>query len=328
MVTVKPILVTPETLDRYSNGTSGNVSALRTLRSTEVLDEALRTYRVLAPALLRRSAVPAVFVLASVLFWTRVFGPRLFTTTSPGSTAAQVAESGFVLAVGLLVASPLLVFGVSEATLQAVALVTPYREGRPLDERGASAAVRRAFPRTLGAGLWAFLIAGSVPLSGFGLMALGGVLADASDSAGVFALIGSLAFFFGGIFSLWAAGAYALAPAATLRGDSPRAACRRSRLLMNGADRVPGGYGSVWSVYGVILIAALAEWGGFELVLAYVPFSRIAPGGGLFAEALSLAIPFVVAWTLLPFWGTAVAVMDADRRVRKEGYDVELLAKG
>jgi len=163
---------------------------------------------------------------------------------------------------------------------------------------------------------------------GFGLMALGGVMADSSDLAGVFALVGSLAFFFGGIFTLWAAGAYALAPAAALRGDGARAACRRSRLLMKGVDRVPGGYGSVWSVYGVILIAMLAEWGGLELVLAYVPFSRIAPGGGLFAEALSLAIPFVVAWTLLPFWGTAVAVMDAERRVRKEGYDVELLAKG
>lgn len=328
MVTVKPILVTPETLDRYSNGTSGRVSALRTLRSTEVLDEALRTYRVLAPALLRRSAVPAVFVLSSVLFWTRAFGPRLFTTTSPGNTAAQVMESGFVLAVGLLVAGPLLVFGVAEATLQAVALATPYREGRPIDEREATAQVRRAFPRTLGAGMWALLVAGLVPMSGFGLMAMGGLLADSSDAAGVLALVGSLAFFLGGIFSLWAAGAYALAPAAALRGDRARAACRRSRLLMRGKDRIPGGYGTVWAIYGVILIAALAEWGGFTLLLDFVPFAKLAPGGELFAEAISLAIPFVIAWTLLPFWGTAVAVIDAERRVRMEGYDVELLAKG
>jgi hypothetical protein len=71
----------------------------------------------------------------------------------------------------------------------------------------------------------------------------------------------------------------------------------------------------------------MAEWAGLALAVNYVPFASIAPGGGLFAEALSLAVPFVVAWTLLPFWGTAVAVIDVERRVRKEGYDVELLAR-
>ncbi|RYG26303.1 hypothetical protein EON82_03900 [bacterium] len=318
--------MTPESLDRYSRGTSAG-RALRTLRAGEVLDEALHTYRILAPALLRRSAVPAVFVLASVLFWTRAFLPRLFTTNSPGDVSAQVVEAAIILAVGLLVGGPLLVFGVSEATLQAVALVTPYLERRAVDEIGAASAARTAFPRTLGAGLWAFLVAGSVPAFGFGMMALGGLLAENNEAAGWVALFGVFALLLGLIFSLWAAGAYALIPAATLRGDSVRQACRRSRELMKGTARIPGGYGTVWGVYGVLFFAALAEWTGFALALNYVPFAAIAPGGGLFAEALSLAVPFVVAWTLLPFWGTAVAVIDIERRVRKEGYDVELLAR-
>jgi hypothetical protein len=331
-VAVKPFLVTPESLDRYSIGTSGGAPALRTLRSTEVLDEALRTYRVLAPTLLRRSAVPAVFVLASVLFWTRAFGPRLFTTSAGSSVTTQVGEAGFILAVGLLIGGPLLVFGVAEAALQAVALVTPYREGRPVDESAAGAAARRAFPRTLGAGLWAFLIAGSVPLLGFAMMALGGLAAagtsDGDVSAGLLALAGSFALFGGMIFALWAVGAYALAPAATLRGEGARAACRHSRLLMSGTARIPGAYGTVWGVYAVIVVAALAEYAGIELARSLIPEAGGIPGGTLFAEALSLAEPFVIAWTLLPFWGTAIAVIDAERRVRKEGYDVELLAKG
>ena len=127
---------------------------------------------------------------------------------------------------------------------------------------------------------------------------------------------------------MWAIASYALAPAAALRGDGPRAACRRSRKLMAGDGRLPGGYGTVWAVYGVLFVSALAEWFGFRMVLDYVPFASVAPGGGLFAEVLSLAVPFVIAWTLLPLWGGAVAVMDGERRVRKEGYDVELLAKG
>ena len=319
--------MTPESLDRYSRGNSAG-RALRTLRTGEVLDEALQTYRYLAPTLLRRSAVPAVFVLASVLFWTRAFLPRLFTTTSPGNVSAQVVEAAFVLAIGLLVGGPLLVFGVSEATVQAVALATAYREGRGTDESSAAVSARMAFPRTLGAGLWAFLVAGSVPALGFAMMALGGLLADRSEAGGVVALIGVFVLIIGLLFSLWAAGAYALIPAATLRGDGVRQACRRSRELMRGTGHLPGGYGTIWGIYGVLFLAALAEWAGMALAVHYVPFASIAPGGGLFAETLSLAVPFVVAWTLLPFWGTAVAVIDIERRVRKEGYDVELLSRG
>lgn len=323
--------MTPETFDRYAKGTASASSVLRTMRATEILDEALRTYRVLAPALLRRSAVPAVFVLGSVLFWTRAFGPRLFTTASPGNGAAQVAEAGFVLAVGLLVATPLLVFGVSEATLQAVALTAAYREGPWEGEGVAAAQARRALAPTLGAGFWTFLVAGAAPLLAFAAMAFGGLLADvtpeSSAVAGALALFGVLGLVVGVPIALWAVAAHALAPAATLRGDGPLAACRRSRRLMAARGRIPGGYGAIWAVYGVLFVAALAEWGGFALAVEFIPFAKIVPGGGLFGEALSLAAPFVVAWTLLPFWGAAVAVIDAERRVRKEGYDVELLAK-
>lgn len=302
------------------------------MRSTEILDEALRAYRMLAPALLRRSAVPAVFVLASVLFWTRAFGPRLFTTTAPNDAAAQVGEAGFVLAVGLLVAGPLLVFGVVEATLQAAALVTPFREGRKPDEVAASAAVRAAFPRAFGAGLLAFLVAGAVPVAAFGFMALGGFFSNSQsvggELSGLFAIVGILGMMVGLIVSFWAVGAYALVPAAALRGDGARDACRRSVRLMKGVGSLPGGYGTVWSIYLVMAVVALAEWGGIAMARSLIPETGVIPGGGAFSETLSLAVPFVIAWTLLPFWGTAVAVIDGERRVRKEGYDVELLAKG
>lgn len=301
------------------------------MRPTEVLDEALRTYRILASILLRRSAVPAVFVLASVLFWTRAFGPRLLTTSSPGDVSAQVGEAVFVLAVGLLVAGPLLVFGMVEATLQAVALAGAYREGRWKGEAAAVAEARRAFPRAFGAGLWAFMVAALVPVASFGLMAIGGLLAAATPSGdetpAFLAIVGGFGFFVGLIVAGWALTAYALAPAAALRGDRPRAACRRSRRLMSGDARVLGGGGAVWAVLGVLAIAAFSEWGGIALVRQYVPFSQMV-GGGLFSEVLGLAVPFVVAWTLLPLWGTAVAVLDGERRVRKEGYDVELLSRG
>ena len=302
------------------------------MRSTEIIDEALRVYRKLAPILLRRSAVPAVFVLASVLFWTRAFGPRLFTTNSPGDATAQVGEAIFVVAVGLLVAGPLMVFGVAEATLQAVALATPYREGRRVDEAATAARARAAFPRAFGAGLLAFALAGTGPVLAFGFMALGGFLSDSrsvgGSLAGAFALVGVLGMIVGLIAALWAVGAYALAPAAALGGEGARGACRRSRRLMAGSQRVPGAYGTVWAVYGIMAVAALAEWAGIELALSLVPKVGFVPGSGPFAEALSLAEPFVIAWTLLPFWGTAVAVIDGERRVRKEGFDVELLAKG
>lgn len=323
--------MTPETLDRLAPRVPAS-SALRTMRPTEVLDEALRTYRILAPVLLRRSAVPAVLVLASVLFWTRAFGPRLFTTNAPGDVAAQVGEAGLVLAAGLLVAGPLFVFGVTEGTLQAVALAGAYREGRWKGEAAAGAEARRAFPRAFGAGLLAFLTASAIPVVSFAMMAFGGLLAAATPSGdetpAFLAGVGGIGFFVGLIVAAWAGGAYALVPAAALRGDGPRAACGRSRRLMRGDARVLGGGSTIWLVYFVLFIAALAEWGGIALVRDYVPFAKVAPGGGLFSEALGLASPFVVAWTLLPLWGTAVAVLDGERRVRKEGYDVELLSKG
>ena len=321
----------PDALDRSAHGGSAP-PALRTMRATEVLDEALRLYRLLAPVLLRRCAVPAVFVLASVLFCTRAFGPRLFTTTNPGDTAAQVTESGFVLAVGLLVAGPLLVFGVVEATTQAVALAGAYREGRWKGEDAASREARRAFPRAFGAGLWAFAVAALVPVLSFGLMGIAGLVAGVTDGdnvvAGLLAVCGGFGVFFGLFVTAWAVGAYALVPAVALRGASVREACRQSRKLMKGVGAIPGGFGAVWAVYGVLAIATLAESLGIGLAVEYLPKANAIPGVGLFSEVLSLAIPFVVAWTLLPFWGVAVAVLDGERRVRKEGFDVELLAKG
>ena len=77
----------------------------------------------------------------------------------------------------------------------------------------------------------------------------------------------------------------------------------------------------------MLAITALAETLGIGLAVEYLPNTGAIPGVGLFGKVLSLAIPFLVAWTLLPFWGVAVAVVDGERRVRKEGYDVELLAR-
>ena len=323
--------MTPNATDRFALGKNAS-SALRTMRATEVLDESLRLYRILAPILLRRCAVPAVFVLASVLFCTRAFAPRLFTTATPENLTAQVTESGFVLTVGLLVAGPLLVFGVVEATTQAVALAGAYREGRWQGEAVAAAEARRAFPRAFGAGLWAFLAAAFVPVVAFGLMAIGGLVAGVTDGdnvlAGLLAVGGGFGVFFGLFITAWAVGAYALVPAIALRGAGAREACRQSRKLMKGTGAIPGGFGTVWAVYGVLAIAALAEGSGIGLVVEYLPKTGAIPGIGIFGEALSLAIPFVVAWTLLPFWGVAVAVLDGERRVRKEGFDVELLAQG
>lgn len=322
--------MTPDLTDRYLSGTSG-VEALRTLRSTEVLDEALRAYRANAPALLRRSALPAVFVLAAVTFWTRVFLPSLDTTHAPNDVSAQVIEAWLAVGSGLILGVPLFLLGITEATLQAVALISPIREGRRVDEIAANAAARKAFWPALGANLWTALLGLTVPLVAFGFMALGGQLtahtAQDDATAGVFALLGVFGLLGGTGAALWVISAYALAPAEVLRGNGPIAACRRSRKLMSGRGSVPGGYGNIWAVYGVLLLATIAEAGGIEIAKLIFRLGTQVAGGGLFAEFLSLAEPFVVAWTLLPLWGAAIAVIEAERRVRKEGFDVELLAQ-
>ena len=273
-----------------------------------------------------------MLVLASVLFCTRAFGPRLFTTASPGNASAQIVEAAFVFMAAVVVAGPLFVLGVAEATTQSVALARADRETGVGDERSPIERARFAFPRAFGAGLLAYGAVCVVPAFSFGLMAAGGYLAGVTSgndaTAGLLALAGGFGLLFGLLFALWAIGAYALAPACALRGAGVRAALGESRRLMAASGGVSGGLGAVWVVYGVLGIAVIAETVGLSLAVELLPLAGAIPGAGLFAEAISLGTPFVVAWTLLPLWGVAVAVIDVERRVRKEGYDVELLARG
>ena len=122
--------------------------------------------------------------------------------------------------------------------------------------------------------------------------------------------------------AIWLSVAWALAvPALLFEGGSPWKALRRSFRLVKGRWWPICGV----LVVGVILVSFLA--GILQAVLQFVP-AILADG-----DQVVLAFSTVVAGTVgsvltTPFTAAIVALVYFDQRVRKEGFDLQLLAEG
>ncbi|HSI72101.1 MAG TPA: hypothetical protein VK934_02905, partial [Fimbriimonas sp.] len=93
-------------------------------------------------------------------------------------------------------------------------------------------------------------------------------------------------------------------------------------------------FGSIHSVYFLLIVAGLIFLGSVEFAFSmlsvperlssWLAGSWVQP---LLLEALDLAPLYLVIWALVPAWATALTVIYYERRVRIEGYDIEVLGR-
>jgi len=279
---------------------------LRPLGFGEILDVGiklcLRNWRVLVMCVVWL-VLPAQIVSVSVLL---SVAPDALDPTSQ-----QPIESGeetrFIVAQGISALVQGAVYLVSTAACFK-ALADAYLGSEPGARRSLSFGLRQV-PRLLALYLLWFLAFGLV----FGVLAGLTALAGPGVLVALLALI-PLAFYLGICWSL-------ATPALLFEDAGPVRALKRSYALVRG---------SWWRVLGVLMVGVLLVSilsGILQAILTFIP-AALADGNEV-VLAITAVIAGTVAVTLTtPFTAAVFALVYFDQRVRREGFDLELLAQG
>ena len=311
---------------------------LRIMNSGEVLDTALRIYQRIGLSFLRITIAPALLCLASVGFVQSYVLPGLFLTNSKGTAFELLADVSGALGMAVFVGGPLFLLGISYTSTLVVHMVSSYMTGGSPDPEEAAAVARTLLPRMFAVSVKELLMSIVGILISTGVMGLGGYLAtvtpDSDTGAGFVAAIGILGMVVGVIWFLYILACDALvAPIAVIEGLGARQAARRSRQLLKRAGYHPAGAGTIWALY--FLLAFIT----FVLTLGIVGFSELLnlpqrlagllsfiPEEQVFQTAFALIPSFIVIWTLAPVWATVITIVYYERKIRLEGFDIDVLA--
>ena len=122
-------------------------------------------------------------------------------------------------------------------------------------------------------------------------------------------------------------------PAAILEHLKANAAAKRSRQLLKRSGYHPSGTGTIWALYFMLVILMLVLdiglYASFELLSINEHVSNFfgqAAVGTLFLKALDLIPPFLTIWTLIPVWASVITIVYYERKIRLEGFDIDVLA--
>jgi hypothetical protein len=286
------------------------VPVLRPLSVGEILDAALK---ILVRNFLTLAKSTAIVVLPAALIVAVIEGSLSTTTTTViNPNTGQIVTSDVRTIIGELSA----VYAVTLiAALLASAIVykvvgDAYVGGRP-DWR---VALRFTAQRVLSI-LWVSIVV----FAYFGLVVVAGaiviaVLAHFAPALGVLAGIGLVVVF------IWLALPATLSvPTFMMEGRKGFRAYRRAFALVRG---------NWWRTFGLLLITGILS--GVVTLIADLLFGgllRAVLGGTTAGRILVEFLLFGVTYLCIqPFQGAVLVVLSIDLRVRKEGYDVELLA--
>lgn len=309
------------------------------MTSGEVLDTALAIYQRHGFLFLRRSVGAAFLTLAALEFLTSYVLPGLQKTSDPSSLATQLGEVVYTLGIGLVVAAPLMLYGISYATTLAIYISSQDLTGAVTDEqKGAEMAGKtvaglfRVLLFTVFRGLTGVLVSAL-------LMMLGAVIAavtpDSNWLPGILSLIGVLGLLAGGVIFLIVISKDSLAPAAfVIEGVDAKEAVNRSRTLMKAHPIHGSGVGNLFPAYFLLGFVLLVQIGGMEMAAALLgifesstAFLSTLPFYPVWRDLVRLIPEFLAVWTLVPLWGCILSTTYYDRRVRIEGLDIDILAK-
>lgn len=311
---------------------------MRIMGSSEVLDTALRIYQRVGLTFLRLTVVPALLCLAAAGFVQNYVLPDLFLTKTTGGPSQVIADVGLALATAIFVGGPLFLLGLSYSSSIVVSLVSDYMTGKTPDPEAAVEKARLVLPRLFLVNLKELCLSLSGIVTATGVMSLGGYLTSitASDdaSAGAVAGMGVLLFLVGGLIFLYVIACDALAtPIAVLEGAGAKLASKRSRYLLRKSGYHQPGTATIWALYILLAFLSLLLGGGLylfidglglaELLKSYLTY---VPAAEIFLRAFELIPAFFVIATLTPVWATVTTIVYYERRIRLEGYDIDVLA--
>jgi hypothetical protein len=318
---------------------------LRPHASSELVDAALRIYQRQGMRMLRLTALPTLFCLASLTFLLDYILPAFTTTKNADSLGGQALEVVFTVCLGLFVAGPLFLTGLTYASTLVVRLAADDLEGMATSENSVLRFARSALPRLFVQNLKEVLLSASGILVAVGIMLLGSLLTTLTPSdspvAGLVAVLGFLGLGVGGLIFLYVLSLDALVvPVTVLESETGRAVSKRSRSLLGSPKHrmlgapIGSGYGPIWNVYLASLFIFFASFFGLKGIDALLDLQvRLTAWlgssilKGIFTTAVQMVPLYIALWLCIPIWATAITVIYFERRVRLEGLDILKLSE-
>jgi hypothetical protein len=294
-------------------------TGLRPLGVGERLDAAFKSYRanfrtiILVISLL---AVPFAIVDAFIAYTTAPSSPAIVRNPFPGGSVSVNWNSLWTQIGGLFVILVLTWILTSWASAAAVQIV-----GRNLlGERIKWSEALSQSSRRLGSLAWISvltLVGWIVPIGVVGGLGVALFAAHLHVLGIVVVVVGSIAFV---AYAFWFYVGLSLSiPVLMLEDIRGLAAIRRSFRLVRG---------TWWSVFGTLVLAGLIT--GFASIVIGVIFA-VANNAAHSNASLTIlfdAIQRVISLVLVtPFSATVLVILAIDMRVRKEGFDLEILAR-
>lgn len=303
----------------------------------ELFDLSMRVYRTLGWRILAASIVPSIFALAGVAFLFQYVIPGFFTTNQGTKEAGQVVEAGINLLLGIFVAGPLILIGVSMATTYIAPLVSNFMHGLPPDVRAAREAQWKNAPRMLWLSIRESLLGASGVVAGILLLFLSWattfITGPDNVIAGLVLTLGIVAIACGAFVVLYVVSAHAIvAPICVIEGVTPKVAAKRSKELMKSRPYQGSGYEAIWTLYMLMFVLALILGVGTGFAASAIAVGNWAGTLDLRAArpiiegAADLLPYFLSLWVIIPVWAVTTTIIYFERRVRLEGYDIEALA--
>lgn len=290
--------------------TKPGVIALRPLGVGEILDGAISTMRAYPGPMIGLSAAVAVVTQLVTLFLLWLFlrdaevndftlepGENPFDLL--GGVFAAAAVSGLLGGIAVLFLIGMLTVVVSRAVLgQPVSIETAWKQAAP------------RLPALIATTLLIIVILFAIVIVPFVL----GVLTGSAPLTVLFMLAAFVGVIYFGV-------SVALAPVAVvLEGQSPVAAIKRSRDLIKGAW---------WRTFGILILVVIIS--AIMGAILQIPFGLVAAGlgdenkifefGPALIEGLGTVLSSAITW---PFTAAATVLLYVDRRIRREGLDLEL----
>lgn len=164
---------------------------------------------------------------------------------------------------------------------------------------------------------------------------LDSVSSDNGATAGVVAVLGVMGYIFGTLLFLVVVSRYVLAPAAVvLENRRSRDAARRSVELLRSNRAQPNGYSAVAMLYFQVLVVGLILAPSIGILMGLVDLESGAAafsGAPILGPALLFLLKmlplYLFIWVTVPVWCATTTLMYYERRIRLEGYDIDLLAR-
>lgn len=318
---------------------------LRPHASSELVDAALRIYQRQGLRMLRLTALPALFCMAALTFLVDYIFPAFASTKNANDLGAQAVEVIFTVLLGLFLAGPLFLTGLTYASSLVVRLTSDDLEGVATDEAAALRHARASLPRLLVQNLKEVLLSSSGVLIAVAIMLGGSLLTtitpEDSPTAGIVAVIGFVGLALGAILFLFVVSLDALVvPVTVIEGQKGKAVAKRSRSLLSTPKHrtfgtpVGSGFGPVWNVYLASLFIFFATYFTLQSLYSLLDIQvRVTSWIGtsilktLVLVAIEMVPMFLSIWLVIPIWATAITVIYYERRVRMEGYDILKLSE-